>query len=251
VIVFNSQTLFVHNPKTAGTSLIAHLQAILPGPVYVAGVNELGTHHPSLSSALAYACGVTGKSHFNVVLTVLRNPFDRELSMYRYFREVLANSPGLQSDMPDARMQRYVRKAAELEFNAYLHSLWDEEGTVDIWRSRSFYETEEGTRLDSLRVLRFEALRDDLARALGTKRRALPHLNATSKSVYNFDDKSINIVQSSYKWMFDTGWYSTKDCRYLTRQSQLLRRITARFANTWYSPCGITFRAPAIRRPEP
>lgn len=250
MIVFNSQTLFVHNPKTAGTSLIAYLQAILPGPVYTAGVNELGTHHPSLSTALAYARGVTGKSQFNLVLTAVRNPFDRELSMYRYFREVLANSPGLLSDMPDATMRRHVHKAAELEFNAYLHSLWDEEGTVDIWRSRSFCETEEGTRPDSLRVLRFETLRDDLARALGAKRLALPRLNATSKSIYNFDDKSIRIVQSSYKWMFDAGWYSATDYPYPWRWSPLCRRITARIASVWNSSCGITFRASAIRRPE-
>jgi hypothetical protein len=250
VIVFNSKTLFVHNPKTAGTSLIAHLRAILPGPVYVAGVNELGTHHPSLSTALGYACGVTGKSQFKLVLTVLRNPFDRELSMYRYFREVLANSPGLESDMPDAKMRRYVRKAAELEFNAYLQSLWDEEGTVDIWRSRCFYETEERSRFDSLRILRFETLRDDIARALGTKRLALPRLNATSKSDYCFHDKSIRIVQSTYKWIFDAGWYSAEDCRYLTRHSYLPRRITAKIASAWYSSSRTTFRPSANRWPE-
>ena len=193
--------------------MLAHLQAVLASPVYMAGANELGTHHPALSTALGYACGVTGKSRFEIVLTVTRNPFDREVSMYRYFREVLAESPSLESDMPDAAMRRRVRKAAELGFNAYLQWLWDEEGTVDIWRSRYFYELAEGTRLESLRVLRFETVANDLAQALGTDGLSLPHLNASRNDspVYHFDAQSIGVVQASYNWVFRAGWYSPKD----------------------------------------
>ena len=213
MIIFNQRVLFVHNPKTAGTSVLAHLQAVLAGPVYMAGAKELGTHHPALSTALGYACGVTGKSRFDIVLTVARNPFDREVSMYHYFREVLATSPGLESDMPDSAMRRRVHKAAELEFNAYLQWLWDEEGTVDIWRSRFFYELAEGTRLEGLRVLRFETVANDLAQALGTDKPSLPYLNATPKhsAACQFDAHSIRVVQASYDWVFRAGWYSPTD----------------------------------------
>ncbi len=213
MIIFNQRVLFVHNPKTAGTSVLAHLQAVLAGPVYMAGANELGTHHPALSTALGYACGVTGKSRFDIVLTVIRNPFDREVSMYHYFREVLATSPGLESDMPDSAMRRRVHKAAELEFNAYLQWLWDEEGTVDIWRSRFFYELAEGTRLEGFRVLRFETVANDLAQAMGTDKPSLPYLNATPKHspACQFDAQSIRVVQASYDWVFKAGWYSPKD----------------------------------------
>jgi hypothetical protein len=213
MIIFNPRILFVHNPKTAGTSLLAHLQTVLAGPVYKAGANELGTHHPALSTALGYGCGVTGKSHFDIVLTVIRNPFSREVSMYRYFRGVLAESPGLETDMPDAAMRRRVRRAAELDFNAYLQWLWDEEGTVDIWRSRCFYELAEGTHLESLRVLRFETVADDLAQALGTDRPSLPYLNASHNysPACQFDAKSIRIVRASYDWVFRAGWYSPTD----------------------------------------
>jgi hypothetical protein len=213
MIIFNHRVLFVHNPKTAGTSVLAHLQAVLSSPVYMAGANELGTHHPALSTALGYACGVTGKSRFDIILTVIRNPFDREVSMYRYFREILANSPGLESDMPDAVMRGRVRKAAELDFNAYLQWLWDGEGTVDIWRSRCFYELAEGTRLEGLRVLRFETVANDLAQALGTDGPSLPHLNASPKHspTCQFDTRSIAVVQASYDWVFRAGWYSPMD----------------------------------------
>ena len=134
--------------------------------------------------------------------------------MYRYFREVLASSPGLENDLPDAAMRRRVHKAAELEFNAYLQSLWDEEGTVDTWRSRCFYEMAEGKRrLESLRVLQFEMLSDDLAHALGTTEVSLPYLNATHDhpSTCRFDARSIEIVQASYDWVFSAGWYALED----------------------------------------
>jgi len=43
MILFNRQVLFVHNPKTAGTSVLRFLEQVLPD-VAMAGVNELGTH---------------------------------------------------------------------------------------------------------------------------------------------------------------------------------------------------------------
>lgn len=208
MIAFNSQVLFVHNPKTAGTSLLAYLQAVLPGPVHLAGVNELGTNHPPLSAALNYACGVTGRSPDRVI-AVIRNPFDREISMYRYFREVLANSPGLEGDLPDAAMRRRVMKAQALDFNPYLQSLQDEDGTVDIWRSRSFYQLAGGVPLESLKVLKFEKLADDLAEIFGRGQPPLPHANASSgRSEARFDAQSIKFVQASYDWIFKAGWYS-------------------------------------------
>ena len=131
--------------------MLAHLQAVLASPVYMAGANELGTHHPALSTALGYACGVTGKSRFEIVLTVIRDPFDREVSMYRYFREVLAESPSLESDMPDAAMRRRVRKAAELGFNA-LSPMFVGRGRHCRYFGAPGTSTRlaEGTRLESL-----------------------------------------------------------------------------------------------------
>ena len=88
MIVFNDETLLVHNPKTAGTSLITYLLSNLPGPVHTAGVRQLGTYHPSLSMSMGYAAAVVGTMSFKRVISVIRNPFDREVSMYLYYRNV-------------------------------------------------------------------------------------------------------------------------------------------------------------------
>ncbi len=209
MILFNDDTLFVHNPKTAGTSLLSYLAASLPGEVRTAGVGQLGTYHPSLSMAVGYASGVVGRATFKRVISVVRNPFDREVSMYIYFREVLANSPGLLSDLPDVAMQLRVYKSVELDFRDYLRWLWDEEGSVDIWRSRCFYEMAEGTRLDALRVLRFECIEEDLAAALGLAAVNLPKLNTSSRqpTASYYDEPTADLVRRSYQWMFDAGYY--------------------------------------------
>src|SRR5262245_44151147 len=113
MILFNKELLFVHNPKTAGTSLLKHLGERLSGQVHYAGVNELGTYHPSLSRALAYACTVThNNSHdFRRIISVMRNPYDREISMYVYFRDSLCHSTSLTRDLNDPMMGRIVRQA--------------------------------------------------------------------------------------------------------------------------------------------
>lgn len=213
MILFNDHILFVHNPKTAGTSLLSYLKETLLGNVRTAGVQQLGTYHPSLSMALGYACGVTGRMGFDRVLSVIRNPFDREVSMYLYFREVLSTSPGLATDLPDLAMQKRVFKSAELGFKDYIKWLWNTEGTVDVWRSRCFYERAEGWTLEGLQVLRFEHLKDDLAKTLGHTIVDLPDTNRSTRkpTAYYFDTETCDSVRKSYSWMFDSGYYSEQD----------------------------------------
>src|SRR5262249_35779726 len=124
MIVFNPDLLFVHNPKTAGTSIATFLMNRLPD-ARAAGVTELGTYHPSLSMSLGYACAMLGvRPEQLLVLIAVRDPFDRERSMYSYFRRHLATSPTLREDMNDPEMERWVATAARLDFNAYLSKLW-------------------------------------------------------------------------------------------------------------------------------
>src|SRR5262249_33718319 len=167
-ILLNNELLFVHNPKTAGTSLINYLGKILSGPVHYGGVKEVGTYHPSLSRSLNYACAITGNrpQDFQRIISVIRNPFDRELSMYVYFRDVLCNSASLAHDLNDSHIERLIRMAGKLSFDDYLAWIYSELGTCDIWKSKYFYMTAEGDVPSNLRILKTECLDEDLVGAL-------------------------------------------------------------------------------------
>jgi hypothetical protein len=216
MILFNKELLFVHNPKTAGTSLLHYLGRTLAGPINRAGVKEIGTHHPSLSLALGYACAITGNrvEDFRRIIGVVRNPYDREVSMYVFFRDVLCRSPTAGEDLNDADMERAVRMASRLAFRDYLEWLWEQFGTCDIWRSRCFYRTAEGRVPKNLRVLKIETLELDLANALAglamqNADPCIPRLNATQRNPTEsyFDDRSTQLVAQSYRWMFEEELY--------------------------------------------
>ena len=90
MIVFNDETLLVHNPKTAGTLLITYLLSTLPGPVHTAGVRQLGTYHPSLSMSMGYAAAVVGTMSFKRVISVIRN---HSIEKYRCIFTIATYSP--------------------------------------------------------------------------------------------------------------------------------------------------------------
>lgn len=210
MILFNRDLLFVHNPKTAGTSLLAWFSAALES-VEKAGVKDLGTHHPSLSLALGYACARTGNrpESFKRIVAVAREPIDRERSMYNYFR-FLATAPGTPQELNDPAMMRIVRRSAELDCNIYMQWLEEEVGTCDIWRSRCYYRTAEGRTPENLRVLRFHNLHHELSAALygvriTDKMSPLPHLNQSQSDAVTFNERSIKFINRSYAWQRADG----------------------------------------------
>lgn len=215
MILFNHELLFVHNPKTAGTSLLDYLSRRLAGQVHQAGVRDIGTNHPSLERALTHACAVTGNrpDQFRRLIGVVRDPYDREVSMYLYYRDVLASSPSLARDLNDPLMERNVRMAARLPFGDYLAWLWSEHGTCDIWHSRGFYRMSDGLKPASLCVLKVERLKQDIADALNglelLESGPIPRLNTSQREATDsyYDERSADLVTASYDWMFVEGYY--------------------------------------------
>ena len=165
MILFNREVLFVHNPKTAGTSLLACLESVLP-EVQKAGTPEIGTHHPHLSRALAYACEKTGNcpEDFKCILVGVRDPVERERSMYAYFRAI-ADLPGTSAELNDPSLELVVKAAARCDLDTYIRFLFYGRG-VDVWRSRFYYRTDDGRTLAALRLLRLPTLFGDLSAAL-------------------------------------------------------------------------------------
>lgn len=213
MILFNTRLLFVHNPKTAGTSLLRFFEDCLQGQVFKAGVKELGTYHPHLCEAEAYAASVLGRTEpgFEYIVSVARNPFDRERSMYRYFREVLANSPTLKADLPDPDMLEAVQVAAELPFGDFVRWMVTQRGGCDLWRSRAFYERRPGTHPLRLTLLRCESLETDLQTYLPDdlfgSREPLPRLNtALAGEQVEISDETADAIAGSYPWLLEGGY---------------------------------------------
>ena len=212
MIVFNHDLLFVHSPKTAGTSIIAALETSLPG-AKVAGVQELGTHHPHLDQALTFARAVTGQNRFKCMFVVARDPFDREASMYVYFRDVLHASPLATRNLNNVGLQAAVQLAARYPFPEYLRRMQASFGTCDLWRSRYYYESEMSGPIPDLHILRFENIAAELGRLLEGYLSApleLPFLNRGERGDADlvYDEETRAIVAESYAWMFARGLYA-------------------------------------------
>jgi hypothetical protein len=212
MIVFNHNLLFLHSPKTAGTSIIAALEASLP-EARVAGVAELGTHHPHLDQALNYVRAVIGQTDLKCVFVVARDPFDREVSMYNYFRNVLHGSALAKRNLNNVGLQAAVELAAKLPFRDYIKSVYAAFGTCDLWRSRFYYESETFGRMENLRILRLETIESELAHLLEdylTTPLALPYLNRGEGGELDtsYDEETRAIVVESYAWIFAMGLYA-------------------------------------------
>jgi len=208
LIVFSRDLLFVHNPKTAGTSLIRFWQEALSGDIHMAGVRELGTHHPHLAESLAYARAVLGAGDEapRHVVAVLRDPLDRERSMYAYYRHTLSSSPGLAEDLPDPVQREAVRMATLLSFADWLAWQGETFGHCDLWRSRLYYQLPDGQSPPHLRIARFERLEEDILAVMDELRLTapyLPRLNVSERDTVPGDpgDAARALIERSYAWI--------------------------------------------------
>lgn len=208
MIVFNQRLLFVHNPKTAGTSLARYFQQALEPPVFSGGVAELGTYHPHLDAAIDYAThalGLTGEP-FEAIVSVVRHPVSREISMYRYFRDVLATSPTLATDLPDSVMREFVQLSLELGIDDFIAELVRRNGDCDIWNSRFYYMSGAGDFPRSSAILRCESLEQDLhrlPRGIVDPGIRLQNLNVSgaAERAEALSQKSLDLIWKSYSWM--------------------------------------------------
>lgn len=169
--------VFVHIPRTAGTSVETVLAPYARDPIgFTAHDNTILAHkHATAAELRAHVGAETWRRAFT--FSIVRNPWARMHSDYHFFRDI---APALRSGF-DPLECHLTDMAARHTFDGWLHACADE---LDICQS-SYLTHLDGTLLVDF-VARFEHITADFARicrCLGIHAE-LPRLNRTRHGDY-------------------------------------------------------------------
>ncbi len=213
-MIFTKDLLFLHVPKTGGMSASTYLLEILPPPVYYTRpeldeafarrqgiVQMLGGRHESLPEAadLLPRYGFS-LSDFKLILAVLRNPYDLEVSRYHYLR---AGHPWDYG--PNQRL------ALTRDFTAF--AVNSSVGDRNAPRALEHYFHSHGEIPSNLKIARFESLETDVKDALASigieSDAEFPWKNRSRHDEYlsYYTKEAEEAIYQKYKWVFDAGFY--------------------------------------------
>jgi len=165
--------IFVHVPKTAGTSLRVAMEGMY---------DELhDPHHSTLFEIKEKLSEMIFQTYFK--FCIVRNPWDREVSRYEYIKQ----DKDHENHMHCLRgFNEYLFKFDDDEFDAvnYNHLKLNDEIAMDY-------------------IIKFENFQEDFNTAcdkIGISRRKLPHENKTSHKHYTeyYDNETRQIVAENY-----------------------------------------------------
>jgi hypothetical protein len=163
--------VFVHIPRTGGTSVETALAALSRDPVrFVARGNTAFPHKHDSAAELAARLGADWGRYMR--FSIVRDPWARMLSDYKFFRE----TGPLLYDGFSPRERALTEAAGGLDLEGWLFTFADE-----LRMAQTDYLTDDRGELLVEHVLRTERLAEDFAAIcarLGI-RVALPHLNRT------------------------------------------------------------------------
>jgi hypothetical protein len=211
-MIFSRDVLFIHIPKTGGMSVSDYLLTVLPGPVYythpgvqaprVEGrITELpGSRHETLEEAVTVVrqFGFDVR-HFPVVLAVVRNPYDVEVSRYSYLRK----------DHPwDAGYNQQL--ALMSDFETFAVKSHHHAGPK---RSVERYITLDGRVPANVRIARAETLEENIRAVLSDIGIDVhPDFPWSNRSDHDaawsyYNAAAEEAVYEKYRWLFDEGFY--------------------------------------------
>ncbi|MGH6877774.1 MAG: sulfotransferase domain-containing protein [Rhizomicrobium sp.] len=238
-MLFNDRLLFLHVPKTGGTSVTSWLIGNLRGSVTVTeppdrlpasdrisamarmkfGVRRLrrqlslswrpqvrrlaGMRHETLGEASETLARLGRRlEDFEAIVAVIRNPYDLEVSRFHFFGRGHLGVKGLAHEYAEelALAGDFAAFARKAAYHGRLP------GRIEDW-----FEID-GRMPANLRILRFENLEADLRRVLAPlcpDASPLPRLNASAHAPYK-DYITLEIekaIYEKYRWPFDRGFY--------------------------------------------
>jgi hypothetical protein len=162
-----------------------------------------GRRHERLSDA-ARSLGRFGRriEDFDTIVSIMRNPYDMEVSRYHFLRRGYLGVAGL------AR-ERAQRIALDGDFTRFACTA-PYHGRMPA-RIEDWYQVDD-TMPQNLRIVRFETLEEDLRRILGRLypiRSGLSKLNASTHAPYRsyMNAEAENGIYRKFRWLFDRQFY--------------------------------------------
>lgn len=231
-MVITQEFLFIHIPKTGGTSCTDYLCQTLRGPVYCSSIKYLhaekhfeatlfpGYSHETLNEIhskkhdIEEATGIDATA-IRDVFAVIRNPYALELSNYNFFRngkKNLLKGPAFQ--VPHVQEKVELAQGSFPEF---------------ITRSGYFRDDLEGQKLrtedyitlngkvpDYLTILKAEELSTTFPAVTAPYRDRedvpFPHTNQSGNNenltLDDLDTQTRELIQAKHQWLFDQGYYA-------------------------------------------
>lgn len=214
-MICNNELCFIHVPKAAGMSLSDFLLNNLKNrPIHyflpdghatndekkLPGIKiHQGTRHENLQEAQAYLKRIGKSLHdFKVIFAIIRNPYDLEVSRYKYLQ--LGNP---WDSGPVAKL------AQEGDFKKFAkEALFWGKKTAEFEN----YYTLNGKVLDNMKILRFEDLNNQIRMQLSDyidNTHTLKMVNTTKRKDYHeyIDEDTEKFIYNMYQWVFDKGYY--------------------------------------------
>lgn len=213
-MVFSDKVLFLHVPKTGGTSVTHYLVDNLRGLITVTApewaLSWVGRSEPTNPSnrreviargahdTLDEAIPVIEAQgrrleDFALILVVMRNPYDLELSRYRHFRrQGMVERPGADHLAAESALSGDLERFCE---------------TTPAFGRIERYYTLDGERPENLQVARFENLAADVERLVepfSLKLTPMPSLNRSpDEPMPELTERAKREIEAKYAYLFD------------------------------------------------
>lgn len=238
-MLFSDRLLFIHAPKAAGSSvtkflmdnMTGHITLVAPSdradpsisvPLPVRLKSNLkatltglkimvfrrvaiaeGPRHEHLGQAAQRLAGFGRRlEDFDSIISVMRNPYDMEVSRYHFLRRGYLGVAGLARGGPQkiALEGDFTRFACTAPYHGR------KPARIEDW-----YEIE-GAMPRNLRIVRYENLEEDIMRIVGRLypiRSRLPKLNASVHAPYRayMNAEAESGIYRKFRWLFDREFY--------------------------------------------